>query len=426
MPKMNGYEAARQIKIDAENRHTPIIFVSEEDSEESIARALNSGGDDFVPKPINPSLLCAKINAQLRIQTLNNSLQQNIQQLEWELEDQKNTQRELSHTSNHDVLTGLPNRHFFLIYLAQALAEAENNHNMALLMLDLSNFKRVNDVYGHSSGDEILKQVTVRLKQCVDETRQVVARTGGDHFVVFMEQYDLPQEVTALAEQVIASLIAPYEKSGDEIILGCDVGVALCPGQCDNAEMMMRCASTALDYARNSEQSNYSFFDREMQEKTEANFEVFAGLHGALERGEFELYYQPQVDAINRNIVGCEVLLRWNHPKLGMISPDHFIPLLEKEGLIREVGDWIMRQSIQQHLDWNAKGLPGVRIAVNFSAIQLQEEGVAERVIEVIRESGIAPPPGSNWRSPRPQPLITWQWLPARYIPFVPPGSPLR
>ncbi len=392
MPKMNGYESARNIKTEAGSRYLPIIFVSAEDSEESIAKALNSGGDDFVPKPINGALLRAKINAQLRIQTLNNSLQQNIQQLEWELEDQKKTQQELSHISNHDVLTGLPNRHFFLIYLAQALSEAETGHSMALLMLDLSNFKRVNDVYGHSSGDEVLKQVTARLKHVVDETHQVVARTGGDHFVVFMEQYQDVQEVNTLAEQIIASITAPFEKNGDEIMLGCDVGIALYPDQCDNAEMMMRCASTALDFARNSEHNCYNFFDQEMQQQAETNFEVFSGVHGALERGEFELYYQPQVDAINRNIVGCEVLLRWNHPKLGMISPDRFIPLLEKEGLIREVGDWIMRQSIQQHLEWIEKGLPGVRIAVNFSAIQLQEEGLADRVIEVIRESGIAPP----------------------------------
>ena len=391
MPEMDGYSAARLIKENAGVVHMPIIFVSAEDSEESIASALDAGGDDFIPKPYNPSLLRAKINAQLRIQTLNNSLQQNIRQLEWELKDQKRTQQELQDISNYDALTGLPNRHFFLIYLAQALKEKKIHGKMALLMMDLSSFKRINDVYGHSSGDEILKQVTNRLKLCRSE-EQMVARTGGDHFVVFLEDVTKPEEINEIAEKIIASVSAPYEIDGDEVILGVDIGIALYPDHCDNAEMMMRCAGTALDFARKEEQNNYSLFAPQMQEETEVFLEVFSGIHGALERGEFQLYYQPQVDAINRNIVGCEVLLRWNHPKLGMISPDRFIPLLEKEGLIRDVGEWIMRESIRQHLEWIDKGLPGIRIAVNFSAVQLQEEGLSDKVIEIIRESGIAPP----------------------------------
>lgn len=391
MPVMDGYEAATQIKSGVGNQHIPIIFISSESGEDAIAKALDSGGDDFIPKPVNPGLLRAKINAQLRIQTLNDSLQQNIQQLEWELEDQKRTQQELQDISNYDALTGLPNRHFFLIYLAQTLKERRADDKMALLMMDLTNFKRINDVYGHESGDEILKQVTERLKEFV-ERDQMVARTGGDHFVLFMEQVDSPGQIDAAAEQIISTISAPYPLGEDEVIIGVDIGISLYPDQCENAEAMMRCASTALDFARKEERNSFNFFAREMKEETEVFLEVHSGLHGALERGEFELYYQPQVDAINRNIVGCEVLLRWNHPKLGMIPPDRFIPLLEKEGLIKAVGEWIMRRAIEQHLEWVDKGYPAVRIAVNFSAIQLQDEGLAERVIEVIRDSGIAPP----------------------------------
>ena len=140
MPVMDGYEAARKIKRLSDSQHVPIIFISGETSDEAVAKALDAGGDDFVAKPFNPSLLRAKIKVQLRIQTLNNSLQQNIQQLEWEIEDQKRTQQELQDISNYDALTGLPNRHFFLIYLAQTLKEnASDNGKMALLMMDLSN-----------------------------------------------------------------------------------------------------------------------------------------------------------------------------------------------------------------------------------------------------------------------------------------------
>lgn len=392
MPVMDGYEAARRIKALEDKRHVPIIFVSAESDEESIARALEVGGDDFVPKPFNPSLLRAKINVQLRIQTLNSSLQQNIEQLEWEIQDQKRTQKELQDISSQDTLTGLPNRHFFLIYLAQALNGAEvEQQGVALLMLDISNFKRVNDVYGHLLGDEVLKRVAQRLKQCVDESR-MVARIGGDHFALLLESVTDSEEVNRIAQEVIDTIAAPYPIDGEELVLGCDIGIALYPLQCENAEAMMRCAGTALDFARREEFNSFTLFSADMQKTTEINHEVYNAIHGALERGEFELYYQPQVDAINRHIVGCEVLLRWHHPKLGMVRPDHFIPLLEREGLIREVGEWIMRASIQQHLDWIAQGLPGVRIAVNFSALQLQEEGFADLVIGVIKESGIAPP----------------------------------
>lgn len=391
MPLMDGFDAARQIKQEAGEMHLPIIFVSAEDSQDSIASALDAGGDDFIPKPYNPALLRAKINAQLRIQTLNNSLQQNIEQLEWELNDQKRTQQELQDISNYDQLTGLPNRHFFLIYLAQMMNERPSDQKMALLMLDLSNFKRINDVYGHSSGDKVLLQVCERLKACCTEPH-MVARTGGDHFVVMLEEAHEVESVEQVAAAIIAKVSSPYMVGEDEVILGVDVGVAMFPDHGVNAESLMRHAGTALDFARKTEYNSFSLFISDMQKEAVVSHEVFSGIHGALQRGEFELYYQPQVDAINRNIVGCEVLLRWHHPKLGMISPDRFIPLLEREGLIREVGEWIMRESIRQHLAWIKKGLPGIRIAVNFSAVQLQEEGLADKVIEIIRESGIAPP----------------------------------
>ncbi len=392
MPIMDGYEATRQIKERAGMAYVPIIFVSAESNDEAMAQALESGGDDFVTKPINVALLRAKVNVQLRIRTLNNSLQSNIQQMEREIADQRKTQQELMEISNYDQLTGLPNRHFFLVYLGQSIKRAEEEKcRMGLMMLDIARFKRVNDVHGHLAGDQVLKEATRRLEAC-GGNGVMVARMGGDHFALFYEDIDSEDELSRLAEEVIEEVSAPYSVDGKEVMLGLNIGIALYPSHCDSTESILRCAGTALEFARQIGNNHYCFFESEMQERTEAHHELNNSIHTAQERGEFELYYQPQVDAINRQIVGCEALLRWNHPKLGLISPDLFIPMLEKEQLITQAGEWVMREAIRQHLQWLENGLPGVRIAVNFSAMQLQESGLADKVIDVIRDSGIAPP----------------------------------
>ncbi|HIJ21319.1 MAG: EAL domain-containing protein [Gammaproteobacteria bacterium] len=392
MPLMDGYEAARQIKSSQGESYVPIIFISAEDDEKVITQALDAGGDDFISRPFNPSLLQAKINAQLRIQALNGSLQNNIQQLEWAISDHKKTQRELYEITNYDILTDLPNRQFFLVYLAQMVKEASlRGQQMALLIMDVANFKRINDVYGHLLGDFILKEVTARLQHSVAKER-LIARVGGDHFAVLCDEYDDIEFVEQVVAGVIDAVKAPYELSGDEVILGLNVGISLFPRHCDSAESMLRCAGTALEYARQQGDNSYSFFELEMKDQVQFDLELNSSIYTALQNNEFELYYQSQVDSINKQIVGCEVLLRWHHPTLGAIPPDRFIPLLEQNGLIRMVGEWVMQQAIEQHLEWLRKGFPGVRIAVNFSAIQLQEETLAEWFIDVIRKSGISPP----------------------------------
>ena len=392
MPSMDGFEATRQIKALPGGKFIPVIFVSGDDSPELVARTLESGGDDFVSKPVNPALLQAKINVLLRFKTLNDSLQGNIQQLEWELNNQRRTQEELKNLSNYDQLTGLPNRQFFLVYLEQVLHQAaQQGRRMALFMMDIAKFKRVNDVYGHVEGDQILLEVTRRL-QTHDHEYSTVARMGGDHFVLLCENVHTEDDVRSKAEQVIADCSQPYAIDGEQLMLGINLGIAFFPNQGDSPESILRSAGNALEYSRQTGYNQYCFFESQMQEQTRAFHELDNSIHSALENGELELYYQPQVDSINRQIVGCEALLRWNHPNLGVISPGLFVPILEKEKLIAAVGEWVMREAIRQHLDWLERGFPGVRIAVNFSAMQLQESELADKVIEVIRDSGIAPP----------------------------------
>ncbi len=392
MPGMDGYEATSQIKEQFGRRFLPVIVVSGQNDQECHAKALESGADDFLTKPINPALLRAKINVLLRFRTLNNSLQENTNELEQKLASQRKTQQELGELSNQDPLTGLLNRHFFLIYLDQAIESArQSGRHLALLMIDVARFKRVNDVYGHLIGDQVLLEISMRLEKH-SEGRFVLSRIGGDHFVMLCENVQSEERLRATVSAVIENCSQPYRVEGDDLMLGLNVGVATFPDQCDNAESFLRCAGTALEFSRQMGNNQHCLFELDMQRQTREYHELDNSIHTALENGELELYYQAQVDSNNRKIVGCEALLRWNHPKLGVISPDIFVPMLEKEKLIDAVGEWVMRESIRQHQAWLQQGLPGVRIAVNFSAVQLQESGLAERVISVIRESGIAPP----------------------------------
>jgi len=392
MPVMNGYDAMRQIKAEAGGDHTPIIFMTEERDEEAVVLSLEKGGDDFISKPVSRSLLRAKINAQLRIQTLNHSLQSNIRQLEWKLEQHKQTQLELHEISNYDHLTSLPNRHFFLIYLAQAIKSAEiSQKKMALLLMDISKFKQINDLFGFAGGDEVLQEVTRRLHSITDSSC-TLARMGGDDFALFYEEVEEVDEIGRVAGAIISGMEKPFQLEGREMTLGLNVGVSLYPDDADSPEAMLRCAGRALNFAGELGVNRYRFFEPDMVGQEDEGLEMLGSIHNALENGEFQLYYQPQVDAINRNIIGCEVLLRWNHPIQGVVSPDRFVPLLEREGLIFSVGEWVMKRAIEQHLRWLERGYPPVRIAVNFSAPELHERGLATRVIELVHHSGIAPP----------------------------------
>ncbi len=389
-----GYEIAKEIKANSRWSHEPILFLSAESSEEQISAALESGGDDFISTPFPRSLLLAKINTQLRIQTLNSALQDNIRQLEREIEEEKQIQQELHNITNNDPLTGLLNRQFFLIYLMQKIKESTLSKNtMSLLIVDVINFRRINTVYGHEAGDIILKEITTRLEKQINR-QQVIARIGGDHFAVLCEECsgsDLT-DVEQLAGNLLQALKSPYMLNDGEVMLGFNVGISLYPKHCDSAESMLRCADTALDYARQNGDNSHSFYELDMRNKTQYDHEINNSIHTALENGEYELYYQPQVDTHNLQIVGCEVLLRWHHPTLGMVPPDRFIPILEQKRLINAVGKWIIEEAIDQHLDWIKRGFPAVRIAVNFSAIQLQEDGLAEGLIDTIRKKSIAPP----------------------------------
>lgn len=392
MPVMDGYEATRQIKSRVSARHVPIIFLTAENNENALIHSLESGGDDFLSKPFSLSLIRAKVKAQLRIQTLNDSLQTNIQRLEQEVEDHKRTQQELHHISNYDALTSFPNRHFFLIYLAQSIQVAEAyGRKMALLLMDITNFKLINDSYGHVVGDEVLREVADRLREETGETF-LIARLGGDDFALLCEDIQTEEQVEERVGAIIAKMAEPFHLEGKELLLGVTMGTSLYPNDCRTPESMLRCADTALEYARSTGNNNYRSYEPEMKRQTRESVELQSSIHKALEKDEYELYYQPQVDSMNHSVVGAEALLRWNHPELGSVPPDRFVPILEKEGLIVEVGTWVMREAIRQHLDWIGKGYPPVRVAINFSVLQLQEEGMAEMVINEVRESGIAPP----------------------------------
>lgn len=302
----------------------------------------------------------------------------------------------------YDSLTALPNRRLFTEQLALLLKLAKrNDQQLALLFLDLDNFKRINDSLGHSAGDRLLREVSSRLSSCVRESDVVghyveegakigVSRLGGDEFTVVLNQLDRPESAGVVAQRVLDALIRPMEIDGHELVVTPSVGIAVAPRDASDVEGLLRCADTAMYHAKNSGKNSFLFYDESMGAAGVDRLQLEADLRRAIEREELVLHYQPQVDTRTGNVVGAEALLRWEHPERGMIPPFRFVPLAEEMGLIGELGDWVLRTACHQIMDFRERGLDLPKVAVNVSALQFTPVFI-QRVREVLAETGLDP-----------------------------------
>ncbi|MCX7898282.1 MAG: EAL domain-containing protein [Rhodocyclaceae bacterium] len=302
----------------------------------------------------------------------------------------KRKEEELRHLAHHDPLTGLPNRLLFHDRLAQArLMAARHGRGVALLMLDLDRFKRINDSLGHAFGDELLREAGRRLQEAV-RASDTVARLGGDEFAVILTDLDRPEAATRVAEKLRAALAAPLSLAGNEIVVGASIGIVwLAPHEASSeTARALEQADMAMYHAKR-QGLPYAFFEAKMQEGTRQRLALEADLRRALEENQFVLHYQPQVEPDSRRVIGAEALLRWHHPVRGLVPPAEFIPLLEETGLIVPVGEWVLRQACCQALAWDAEGLPPLRVAVNLSARQLRQPDLVERIAAILEETGL-------------------------------------
>lgn len=296
--------------------------------------------------------------------------------------------------ANHDALTGLANRHQLSERLAQAILMADRNgQGLALIFLDLDNFKQVNDVLGHACGDKLLINIANCLRKNL-RTTDVIARLGGDEFVILLTNLSDNAVISQIVDKIIAGVAQPLVLSGNQVQVTTSVGVCVYPRDGDDAESLMMHADASMYAAKTAGKNQFRFFDPESNQESLARFELAQELRNAIDRGEFELFYQPQYKLGNPGchaIIGVEALVRWHHPVRGMIAPDLFIPLAEETRLIIPLGDWILREASRQCLAWHRDGLAIKHVAINISAIQLESEQFVDSVKRALDETGVDP-----------------------------------
>ncbi|WP_281984626.1 putative bifunctional diguanylate cyclase/phosphodiesterase [Azonexus hydrophilus] len=298
-------------------------------------------------------------------------------------------EQQLEFHANHDALTGLANRNLLNDRIAQALAQARADGLLVgVLLLDLDRFKLINDGFGHSPANELLKSVAHRLNQSVRDT-DTVARLGGDEFVVVIGRLQSADDLSIVAGKILRSLNQPFIMEGKEIFVTASVGAALYPRDGDHGEILLRNADVAMYRVKEHGRNNYRFYAPEMTHMAIDRLDMEGNLRRALERDELQVYYQPLVDLGSGGIVGAEALVRWQHPRIGMIQPGEFIPLAEDTGLIIPLGQLVLRQVCTDILDWQAADLPPVKISINLSARQFRQDDLSATIRNVLDETGV-------------------------------------
>jgi diguanylate cyclase (GGDEF)-like protein/PAS domain S-box-containing protein len=310
-----------------------------------------------------------------------------------DLTERKQAEQELTRLAFHDTLTGLPNRALFADRLHQAVMRSERHQEpVAVMFLDLDNFKVVNDSIGHEAGDSLLVAVAERLRSCL-RTEDTVARFGGDELALLVEGLGERQEIVAVAERIARALRSPISLAGHELFVTASIGIALAtPGQ-DDADSLLRKADLAMYRSKASGKAQYTVFDQSMNTAALERLQLGSDLHLAIERNELQLLYQPIVNLSSREIGELEALVRWAHPTLGTVSPAQFIPIAEENGLIIPIGRWVLGEACRQLREWQVQqpSLARLVMSVNLSAKQLNDPDLVTEITRVLRETGLDP-----------------------------------
>ncbi len=386
---MDGYATCTELRSLPEGRHIPILMMTGLEDLESINRAYEVGATDFITKPINIPLLSHRVRYMLKGSYTTQQLLQSEQRLH--------------HMAYFDDLTELPNRHFFQENLQQMIGLAQRKKlKLGVLFLDLDGFKRINDTLGHHLGDLVLQATSERLRKSIRVSDAVMqaagsqdsislARLGGDEFTALLSLIERNEDAAIVAERIRINLAQPMTFGEHELATTTSIGIAIYPDDGKTAEDLLKNADLAMYYAKRNGGNMYCYFSSYMMEMAMRKLTMENHLRKAIERQEFELHYQPQLDVDKACFNGLEVLLRWTNKELGSISPAEFIPLAEETGLIIHIGEWVLRQACTQAQAWCSRGIPLARIAVNVSAIQLLHRGFPALVGTVLAETKLDP-----------------------------------
>jgi diguanylate cyclase (GGDEF)-like protein/PAS domain S-box-containing protein len=312
-----------------------------------------------------------------------------------DISERKASEQRIHRLAYYDALTHLPNRTLFQDRLHTALQQAERQQAWVVLMfLDLDRFKPINDSLGHAAGDRMLQEMASRLLGCVDDD-DTVARMGGDEFTLLLQPRATRQialnRAIHVAEQILGSLVKPFVLEGREFFVTASIGIALSPQDGNELSQLMKNADTAMYHAKERGKNNFQFYQADMNATALERLELESDLRHALEQEEFTLYYQPQFSGDGKRLTGAEALLRWNHPRRGLVPPGDFIPVLEELGLVVEVGDWVLIEACRQLKSWHQAKVRVPKVSVNISARQFSDGQLGTRIANILKDTGLPP-----------------------------------
>lgn len=366
MPQMNGFEICRAMKADPKLCDAAILFVTSHTQSENEIKALEYGGVDFIQKPLNLPVVRAHVRAHLNLRT------------------------EAKKLAYYDGLTGLPNRMLLQDRAEQALQKARRGQaRVAMLLLDLDNFKSINDAVGHSVGDAVLKEVAKRLSES-SRAIDTVSRQGGDEFVILLPEVQRFDAIGDFVERLLATIANPIELKGGRYVLSASIGVGVFPDDSEDLEALYRHADVAMYQAKQDGRNRYRFFSQNIESSMRARHLLEIHMRNALDQGVFEVFYQAKFDARLGRVCGMEALIRWRNGDGKLVSPAEFIPLAEETGLILPIGKHVLLRACTDACELLRMGL-STCVSVNISAVQFREESFLDMVKGILVETALPP-----------------------------------
>ncbi|MCU7836235.1 MAG: EAL domain-containing protein [gamma proteobacterium symbiont of Taylorina sp.] len=401
MPEMDGYEVCRRIKNNSSTQETAIIFISAMSESHNISKGFAVGAVDYITKPFNSAEVTARVKTHLSLSKMRKTLNQNnisLKQkvtektlsLQNELEYRKKIEEDILHQAYYDDLTDLPNRKLLLDRLEQALITSRRHHHYgAVIFLDLDRFKSINDSLGHSIGDSIIIEAAKRIKSCVWE-EDTASRFGGDEYVILLRHVGKKKELASIAVQKVASCIQDklsqvYLIDDHELYLTSSIGITLFPFLNQGVDDIIRHADTAMYSAKENGRNQIAYYFSQMHEKAQKRLLLEKDLRGAIKEKQLDVYYQPQINQQGK-LIAVEALIRWKHPEQGFVNPEEFIAIAEDTGLIYDIGDFVLNQSISDILKINKQHNISLGLSVNISPQQFKKSefsNIIKSVIEI-------------------------------------------
>ena len=400
MPKMNGYDVCEHVQGNPITQGIPIIFISAMSESEEISKGFAVGAVDYITKPFNSAEVKARVKTHLSMSEMRKLLNQNNQLLEQkvaektlslqnELKYRKKIEQDILHQAYYDALTDLPNRKLLLDRLEQALITSRrHNHFGAIIFLDLDRFKSVNDSLGHSVGDGVIIEAARRIKSCIWE-EDTASRFGGDEYIILLRHVGKNKELAGITLQKVSSCLQEklnqvYTIHGHELYLTCSIGITLFPYHDQSMDDIIRNADTAMFCAKENGRNQVAYYCEQMHEKVQKRLLLEKDLRKAIKEKQLEVYYQPQID-VQGNFIAVEALVRWQHSEQGFVNPEEFIAIAEDTGLIYDIGDFVLKQSIVDIQKINKIHNMTLNLSVNISPYQFRKtefSGIIKSIIK--------------------------------------------